>query len=81
MCISASLHEGRVVISKTANTERVIENLRSTDLSLDEVDRARMRALDRNQRFMTGDFLFLPGETEAQFWDSEEDEKFIIQSK
>ena len=81
MCISVGLYEGRVVIPKTTNTERVVENLNATGLTLDEVDVSRMRALDRNHRFVTGDFLFLPGETETQFWDSEEDDKFVIESK
>ena len=71
------------MIPKTTNTERVVENLNATSLTLDEVDVARVRGLDRNHRFVTGDFLFLPGETETQFWDSEEDDKlnFVIESK
>ena len=78
VCISFALREGRVVIPKTTNTGRVMENLKSAEVSLDESDLTKMRSLDRNQRFVTGDFLFQPGETEEQFWDSREDEAFSI---
>ena len=59
-------------------TQRGVENLRATDLSLDEVDMTRMRALDRNQRFVMPSWVFLPGETETQFWDSEDDDNLVI---
>ena len=78
VCISFGLYEGSVVIPKTTNTERVKENFKSTELKLDETDLVQMRALDRNHRFVTGDFIFLPGETEAEFWDSEQDDKFLL---
>ena len=78
VCISFGLHEGKVVIPKTTKIDRVSENLKSTTLSLDETDIKRMRELNRNHRFVTGDFLFKPGETESHFWDSEEDAKFVI---
>ena len=54
------------------------ENFKSTEVALDETDIAKMRALDRNHRIVTGDFVFLPGETEAEFWDSEADGNFVI---
>ena len=69
------------MIPKTTNTERVVENLNATGLTLDGVDVSKMRGLDGNHRFVTGDFLFLPGETETQFWDSEEDDKFVKQTQ
>ena len=69
-----------MVIPKTTSEERVKENLKSTELALDEADLGKLRALDKNHRFVTGDFLFTPGETEAQFWDTEEDSKFVIES-
>ena len=81
MCISFALHEGLVVIPKTVNPDRIKENLQATNLSLDNDDLMRMRGLEKGQRFITGDFVFLPGETEAQFWDTEEDSKFVIASK
>ena len=55
-----------------------MENLKSTEVSLDDSDLTKMRSLDRNQRFVTGDFLFRSGDTEEQFWDSAEDEAFAI---
>lgn len=78
VCISFGLCEGSVVIPKTINIQRVKENFNSTELTLDETDLVQMRALDRNHRFVTGDFLFLPGQTEAEFWDSEKDEKYFV---
>ena len=78
VCISFGLHEGRVVIPKTTNTDRVTENLKATDVVLNETDITQLRALDRNHRFVTGDFLFLPGETVAEFWDTDKDNIFHV---
>ena len=66
-----------MVIPKTTNTGRILENLKSTEVSLDDSDLTKMRSLDRNQRFFTGDFLLVPGQTEEQLWDSAEDETFV----
>ena len=80
VCISLGLHEGNVVIPKTTNTDRILENLKSTGLSLDGTDIEKMRVLNRNQRFVTGDFLFQPGETESDFWDSKNDAAFVTEA-
>ena len=78
ICISYALHEGRAVIAKTVNPDRVKENLKSTALSLDAADIEKLRSVNREERNIKGDFIFRRGETEAQFWDTEEDERYVL---
>ena len=72
------LHRGVVVIPKTTNTERVLENLKSTELSLDAEDMRRLRENDKNCRLLTGKFMFKEGQTENMFWDVESDKAFEV---
>ena len=41
-----------VVIPKTVNPARIIENLKSTEVKLDPEDMRRLRELDRNGRLL-----------------------------
>ena len=50
VCIAFPLHRGMVVIPKTANPARITENLKSTELKLDQEDMRRLRGVDRNLR-------------------------------
>lgn len=45
------LQRGVIVIPKSQNPERLVENLRAADVVLDEADMAALAALDRHRRF------------------------------
>ena len=50
VCIAFALHRGMVVIPKTVNPARITENLKSTELKLDQEDMRRLRGIDKNLR-------------------------------
>ncbi len=52
MCISYGLHRGLVVIPKTVNPTRIVENFKSVTLSLTEEDMSRLAGIDKNLRLM-----------------------------
>lgn len=78
VCVAFQLHRGAVVIPKTTNPERVLENFKSTELDLDAEEMRRLREADRNHRLLTGKFMFKEGQTQDQFWDVKEDEAFEV---
>lgn len=53
ICIAFAIHRGTVVIPKTVNLVRVVENLKSTEVKLDPEDMRRLREGDRNKRLMS----------------------------
>ena len=66
-----------MVLAKTVNLERVKDNLKSVDLTLDAEDMRKMRELDRNLRFLRF-FMMKTGMTAAEFWDEVEDNKYAV---
>ena len=78
VCVSFQLHRGVVVIPKTTNPDRVLENLKSTDLDLNAEEMRRLREVDRNVRLLTGKFMFKEGQTQDEFWDVEEDNAYEV---
>ena len=50
VCIAFALHRGLVVIPKTVTPARITENLKSTELKLDQEDMRRLRGVDKNFR-------------------------------
>ena len=69
-----------MAIPKSSNPARIIENFKSTELMLDTEDMSRLRALDRNYRMLTGEFLLKDDVSVDDFWDVLEDEKFVVVS-
>lgn len=67
-----------MVIPKTTNPARVLENLKSIELDLDPEDMRRLRDIDQNYRLLTGNFMFKEGQTPDAFWDAEQDKAFIV---
>jgi alcohol dehydrogenase (NADP+) len=59
------------VIPKSVTPSRIAENLRAAELALDRDQLARITALDRHYRFVTGRFFELPGGpyTYESIWD------------
>jgi len=80
ICISFLLHRGFVVIPKSVTPKRIIENQKSTQVTLDEDEVQRLVGIDKNFRLFRN--LFMPkGTTYEQAFDIEEDEKFVIKKE
>ena len=69
------------MIPKSSNPARIIENFKSTEVKLDAEDMRRLRKLDRNYRMVTAEFLLKDGMCVDDFWNVQEDEKFVVVSK
>lgn len=69
--IAWALARGTVVIPKSTNPERLLQNFRAADVQLDQEDMQAIEALDRAYRFVDGSFFTGPGSpyTVADFWD------------
>ena len=53
VCVSFALHRGLVVIPKSVTPARITENLKSTELKLDQEDMRRLRELEtKNHRYV-----------------------------
>ena len=52
MCISFGLHRGMVVIPKTVNLTRIIENYKATSLLLDKEDMDKLAGMEKNLRLL-----------------------------
>ena len=77
IAIAYQIHRGIVVLAKTVNLERVHENLKATNVSLDPEDMRRLKELDRNLRFLRF-FMVRKDESLAEFWDEESDKNYVI---
>lgn len=56
-----NLKRGIIVIPKSVNAERIVENFGATSIELDEQDMNKIKTLDRNVRNATGMFAVHPG--------------------
>ena len=82
ICISFLLHRGFVVIPKSVTPKRIIENQKSTEVTLDEDEVQRLVGIDKNFRLFRFLTSFMPkGTTYEQAFDIEEDEKFVIKKE
>ena len=66
------------MIPKSVNPDRIRENLKATEVKLDTEDLERLKALDRNLRFL-GAIMLKRGQTEEELWDVEHDQRFVLQ--
>jgi alcohol dehydrogenase (NADP+) len=62
---------GAIVLPKSVNPQRIQENLRCTDFTLDEADMQAIAKLDRHKRTAGSLFVDALGITEEEFWDHE----------
>lgn len=69
--ISWAMHRGTAVIPKSSNPERLQQNLAAIELELNERDMKELAGLDRNRRYVAGDFWQMPGGpyTLSSLWD------------
>lgn len=59
--ISWALHRSTAVIPKSANPERIKQNLDSAQLSLTQSEMNAISALEKNRRYVNGDFWVMEG--------------------
>ena len=82
ICISFLLHCGLVVIPKSVTEKRIIENLNSTKVSLDDSEIKQLMDIDKNVRLLGDIKMYLPkGATLEDAFDFEKDAKFVIENK
>ena len=67
------------MIPRSSNPARIVENFKSTELELDSEDMRELGKLDRNYRMFIAEFLMKDGVSVDDFWDAQEDEKFVVQ--
>jgi alcohol dehydrogenase (NADP+) len=69
--ISWAIHRGTAVIPKSVNAARMKQNLVATEVSLTQDDMFAIAALDRNRRYVGGEFWAIAGGpyTVANLWD------------
>lgn len=66
--IAWALQRGTAVIPKSANPQRIAQNLKATELVLGEEDMQALNALDTDTRYVTGDFWAMPGSGYTVDW-------------
>lgn len=59
--ISWALHRGTSVIPKSVNSGRIVQNFEAQNVDLSESDMAKIKALDKNYRFLTGEHWVYEG--------------------
>ena len=76
ICIAYQLHRGLAVIPKSVNPDRIRDNFKATAVKLDEDDLTKLKALDRNTRFLK--FSSFQTKSNEDFWDTATDAAFVI---
>jgi alcohol dehydrogenase (NADP+) len=68
--IAWALARGTAVIPKSVSPARLAQNLAAVTLTLNDQDMSEIAALDRNRRYVSGDFWVLPGgpHTKETLW-------------
>lgn len=69
--ISWAIHRGTAVIPKSVNPARMKQNLDAAEVSLTEEDMQEIAGLDRNRRYISGEFWAMEGSpyTVTSIWD------------
>ena len=67
------------VIPKSVNPDRIRDNFKATAIKLDEDDIRRIRALDRNTRFLTFAWFLKQSSSVEDLWDTASDAAVVIQ--
>jgi len=60
---------GTAVIPKSTNEGRIVENLESTGVKLDEEDLKKIAELDEHFRYVTGEFFVTKGNSYEDIYD------------
>ena len=75
--ISFALHRGVIVIPKSVTPERIKSNYDAQKITLDDDEMKKLYSLEQNFRYLRF-FMMKTGQTEADFWDADYDEKVVI---
>ena len=69
--ISWAIHKGVSVIPKSANPDRMKQNLAAAEITLSQADMQAIEKLDKNYRYLSGDFWVIEGGsyTLENLWD------------
>lgn len=67
--IKWNIMRGTAVIPKSVNKDRIIENIQSAGVNLNEDDLNKIAALDRNFRYVTGEFFVTKGNSYENIYD------------
>ncbi|MEL7034511.1 MAG: aldo/keto reductase [Cyanobacteria bacterium J06592_8] len=69
--IAWAIHRGTVVIPKSVNRDRIKQNLAASEVSLSSEELQEITALDRNRRYVNGEFWTIEGSpyTITNLWD------------
>ena len=71
-----------MVIAKSVTPKRIIENQKSTEVTLDEDEVQQLVGIDKNHRLLRILAKVVPkGVTYEQTYDIEEDEKFVLKKE
>lgn len=70
--IKWSVLRGTAVIPKSTNEDRIIENIQSMGVNLDEDDLKEIAALDRHFRYVTGEFFVTKGNSYENIYDDDD---------
>ncbi len=66
------------MIPKSVNPVRIAENLKATEVKLDDEDMKQLSGLDRNYRLLDLKYVARPGSTLDDIWDVTADEAFVL---
>ena len=75
--ISFALHRGVIVIPKSVTAERIKSNFEAQKITLDDDEMKKLYSLEQNLRYLRF-FMMKTGQTEADFWDADYDDKVVI---
>ncbi|MBE9195710.1 aldo/keto reductase [Synechocystis sp. LEGE 06083] len=66
-----AIKRGTVTIPKSVNPERLLQNLKAADITLTDAQMAKIAALDRHYRYVSGEFWTISGSpyTLENLWD------------
>ncbi len=78
VCIAFPLHRGMVVIPKSVNPVRIADNLKATEVKLDDEDMKQLSGLDRNHRLLDLKMFMKATSTLEETWDIAADEAFVV---
>ena len=76
--LAFGIASGLIVLTKTKSEARMKEILAAQTLALDSTDMTKLRGLERNLRYVSGQFLLRAEESTDDLWDTDKDRAFQL---
>ena len=76
--LAFGIARGLIVLTKTKNESRMKEILAAQTLALDSTDMTKLRGLERNLRYVSGQFMLRAEESTDDLWDTDKDRAFQL---